>query len=156
MPVTSTLDTSAQKVTGEALQGAVSDLLDLSLVGKQMHWNVTGKNFRSLHLQLDEVVAFARTYADTCAERAVAIGVTPQGRAGDVASGSGLPEAKSGWVSDSEVVTYMISCYDALADRFRQRIEATEEPDPVTQDLFISITAELEKMRWMFQAENAV
>ncbi|MBW8820979.1 MAG: DNA starvation/stationary phase protection protein, partial [Streptomyces sp.] len=26
--------------------------------------------------------------------------------------------------------------------------------DPVTQDLLIGITAELEKQRWMFEAEN--
>lgn len=154
MPVTSPLPSDAQKVTGETLQGALADLLDLSLAAKQMHWNITGRNFRSLHLQLDEVVSFARVGADTVAERAVAIGVNPQGRAGDVAAGTGLPEAKTGWVKDTEVVTYMIACYDALAERFRERIEATDEPDPVTNDLFISLTADLEKMRWMFQAEN--
>ncbi len=155
MPVTSPLASDAQKVTGEALQGALADLLDLSLAAKQMHWNITGRNFRSLHLQLDEVVAFARLNADTVAERAVAIGVTPQGRAGDVASGSGLPGAKTGWVKDTEVVKYMIACYDALTERFRERIEATDEPDAVTNDLMISITADLEKMRWMFRAENS-
>jgi len=155
VPVTSPLSTAAQKVTGEALQGALVDLLDLSLAAKQMHWNITGRNFRSLHLQLDEVVTFARLQADTVAERAVAIGVTPEGRAKDVSAGSGLPEAKTGWVKDNDVTTYMIKVYDVLAERFRDRIEVTDEPDPVTNDLMISITAELEKMRWMFQAENA-
>ena len=155
MPVTSTLDKQAQKVTGKVLQAALADLLDLSLAAKQLHWNITGRNFRSLHLQLDEVVAFARLNSDTVAERAVAIGVNPQGRAADVVAGSGLPEATTGWVKDVAVVKYMIACYDALADRFRERISATEEADPVTNDLMIQITAELEKMRWMFQAENA-
>ncbi|WP_425301687.1 hypothetical protein [Nocardia farcinica] len=36
----------------------------------------------------------------------------------------------------------------------RERIEATDTADPVTQDLFIEITAELEKQRWMFQAQS--
>jgi starvation-inducible DNA-binding protein len=38
--------------------------------------------------------------------------------------------------------------------RLRERIDATAQPDPVTQDLLIGITAELEKQRWMFEAEN--
>ena len=33
------------------------DLIELSLQGKQAHWNVDGHNFRDLHLQLDEIVA---------------------------------------------------------------------------------------------------
>ncbi|MGW4563081.1 DNA starvation/stationary phase protection protein, partial [Streptomyces sp. NPDC004561] len=37
----------------------------------------------------------------------------------------------------------------------RERVEATGESDPVTQDIFIAITADLEKHHWMFQAENA-
>src|SRR5579875_1352545 len=69
------LTESDTTVTGEALQGALVDLLDLSLVAKQAHWNLYGPRFRSIHLQLDEVVATARTYADTVAERAAALGV---------------------------------------------------------------------------------
>lgn len=42
----------------------------------------------------------------------------------------------------------------AAIARLRERITATDEADPVTQDLLIAITAELEKQRWMFEAEN--
>lgn len=69
------------KVVGEALQGALVDLVDLALVAKQVHWNVVGPRFRSVHLQLDEVVTAARTHSDVVAERAAALGVTPAGRA---------------------------------------------------------------------------
>lgn len=37
MPITSPLSEEARKVTGEALQSAVTDLVDLSLVAKQAH-----------------------------------------------------------------------------------------------------------------------
>ena len=33
-------------------------------------------------------------------------------------------------------------------------MESTAEADPVSQDIFIGITADLEKHHWMFQAEN--
>src|SRR5215211_391917 len=45
--VTSTLSADAQKVTCEALQDAVVDLIDLSLLAKQAHWNLLGRNFRN-------------------------------------------------------------------------------------------------------------
>jgi starvation-inducible DNA-binding protein len=48
----------------------------------------------------------------------------------------------------------MVESLEAAISRLRERIEATATPDPVTQDLLITITAELEKQRWMFAAEN--
>ncbi len=79
--VKSTLSESDLKVVGAALQGALVDLVDLSLVAKQVHWNVVGPRFRSVHLQLDDVVVTARQHSDTVAERASAVGVNPDGRA---------------------------------------------------------------------------
>ncbi|WP_055585329.1 Dps family protein [Peterkaempfera griseoplana] len=152
--VKSPLSDSDREVTGNALQSALVDLLDLSLVAKQAHWNLIGPRFRSVHLQLDEVVATARTYSDTVAERAAAIGVSPDGRAGTVAKTSGLPDFPAGWVRDSDVIDSLVEAFAVVIGRMRERIAATEQPDPVTQDLFIGIAAELEKEAWMFQAEN--
>ena len=33
-------------------------------------------------------------------------------------------------------------------------MRAVSEADPVTEDIFIQITGDLEKHHWMFQAEN--
>jgi starvation-inducible DNA-binding protein len=153
--VKSPLTDENRKVVAEALQGALVDLVDLSLLAKQVHWNVIGPRFRSVHLQLDEVVAAARTASDTVAERASALGISPDGRAGTVAKTSGIDTVTDGWVKDGEVVEIMVAALDAVITRMRERVAATDEPDPVTQDLLIGITAELEKEHWMFQAENA-
>ncbi|WP_371667948.1 DNA starvation/stationary phase protection protein [Streptomyces sp. NBC_00289] len=152
--VKSTLPDDARRVAGDALQDTLVDLLGLSLTGKQAHWNVVGPRFRSIHLQLDEVVTAARDFADTVAERAAALGVPPDGRPETVAAAFGLPSPKEGWLRDTEVVQVMVDGLEAAIGRLRERIAATEEPDPVTQDLLIGITAELEKQRWMFEAEN--
>jgi starvation-inducible DNA-binding protein len=37
----------------------------------------------------------------------------------------------------------------------RERIETTDEPDPVTQDMLIGMTAKLEEAHWMWQAKTA-
>ncbi|MFB7503184.1 Dps family protein [Streptomyces broussonetiae] len=143
------------KIVSEALQGALVDLVDLSLVAKQIHWNIVGPRFRSIHLQLDEVVASARTHSDTVAERASALGVPPDGRAGTVASSSGIGATPAGWIKDGDAVRVMVDALGAVITRMREWVDATGEPDPVSQDIFIGITADLEKHHWMFQAENA-
>lgn len=153
--VKSTLSDEARKITGEALQGALVDLVDLALVAKQVHWNVVGPRFRSVHLQLDDVVATARQHSDTVAERASAIGVAPDGRAATVASSSALGKVPDGWIQDSDVVSTMVQSLGAVIGKMRERIEVTAEPDPVSQDILIGLTADLEKHAWMFQAESA-
>ncbi|GAA1156542.1 DNA starvation/stationary phase protection protein [Streptomyces hebeiensis] len=152
--VKSALPEEDLKIVGEALQGALVDLVDLSLVGKQVHWNIVGPRFRSVHLQLDDVVATARKHSDTVAERAAAIGVTPDGRAATVAATSGIETVHNGWIKDADVVGFLVDALNSVVERMRERVRATDEPDPVTQDILIQVTADLEKHAWMFQAEN--
>jgi starvation-inducible DNA-binding protein len=151
----STLPEPARQVIGDALQGTLVDLLGLSLMAKQAHWNIVGPRFRSIHLQLDEVVAAARSYADTVAERAAALGISPDGRVETVAETGSVADPKEGWLQDTEVVSLLVETLEETVVRLRDRIAATEESDLVTQDLLIQITASLEKQRWMFQAENS-
>lgn len=152
--VKSPLSDADLKTVSEALQGALVDLVDLSLVAKQVHWNVVGPRFRSVHLQLDEVVDVARTHSDTVAERASALGVSPDGRAATVAAGSGIRAVAGGWVKDADAVDTLVAALGAVITRMRQRVTATADADPVSQDIFIGITADLEKHHWMFQAES--
>ena len=84
------LGAHARGEIGRELQATLVELVDLSLVGKQLHWNVVGPLFRPLHLQLDELVDSWRDLADVVAERAVAIGYSPDGQAEAIAAGAGL------------------------------------------------------------------
>lgn len=152
--VKSPLSDADLKTVSDALQGALVDLVDLSLVAKQVHWNVVGPRFRTVHLQLDDVVDTARRYSDTVAERAAALGVSPDGRAATVSRGSGIATIPDGWIKDTDAVAALVEALGAVAARMRERIEATDQPDRVSQDIFIDVTADLEKHHWMFQAEN--
>jgi starvation-inducible DNA-binding protein len=152
--VKSTLPDEARKIVGEALQGALVDLIDLSLVAKQTHWNVIGPRFRSVHLQLDEVVDTARQHSDTVAERASALGISPDGRAATVAAGTGIASTAEGWQRDNEAITTLVNALASVNSRMRERMNNTGEVDSVTEDVFIRITGDLEKHHWMFVAEN--
>ncbi|MDT0269434.1 DNA starvation/stationary phase protection protein [Streptomyces sp. DSM 44915] len=153
--VRSTLPDTTRKIVGEALQGALVDLVDLSLVAKQTHWNVVGPRFRSIHLQLDDVVATARAHSDTVAERSAAVGVPPDGRAGTVAAGSGIAKVPDGWLRDGDAVRTMVDALGAVIVRTRERLDEVGPVDSVSEDVLIQITRDLEKHHWMFQAENA-
>jgi starvation-inducible DNA-binding protein len=152
--IKSPLDESARGTVGKALQGALVDLIDLSLQGKQAHWNLVGHHFRSIHLQLDEVVASARLHSDTVAERAVTLGVNPDGRARTVAETSELGSLDAGYLQDDKVIASFVERLGSVVARMRERVQATEKPDPVTQDILIEVTADLEKHYWMFQAQR--
>jgi starvation-inducible DNA-binding protein len=154
-PITSELDAKSRDTTGGLLQDTLVDLIDLSLIAKQAHWNVVGTNFRSAHLQLDELVAIARQYVDEVAERAAALGVSPNGRASTVAKDSGLPDYPAHWQSDRDTIQHIVTTLAAVIARLRPRIERAEKTDLVTQDLLIAVTGAFEQAHWMWQAQLA-
>ena len=154
-PITSPLPEADRTSTGAVLQATLVDLIDLSLIAKQAHWNVVGQNFRSAHLQLDELVTAARQFVDDVAERANAIGVSPNGKTRTVLESSGIPEYPDNWQSVESTVASIVAILGALIERLRKRIDETDKSDLVTQDLLIGIAAELEKQHWMWQAQTA-
>lgn len=153
-PIKSPLSDSDREITGNALQSTLVDLVDLSLIAKQAHWNVVGANFRSAHLQLDELVDTARQYVDAVAERANAIGISPNGKAKTVVASSGVPEYPDNWQSVESTVAAIVDILGAMIARLRKWIDETDKSDLVTQDLLIEITQELEKAHWMWQAQQ--
>ncbi|GAA3711677.1 Dps family protein [Gordonia hankookensis] len=154
-PITSTLTEEQQAVTGQALQDTLVDLIDLSLIAKQAHWNVVGRQFRSVHLELDELVAVSREFTDAAAERATAIGVSPDGRAETVAKTAHTTGFGEGWTKDADVVDGVVENLRSVIAGLRERIDATEKADPVTQDLLIGFASKLEQLHWMWQAQVA-
>lgn len=154
-PISSPLPASDKEITGNVLQATLVDLVDLSLIAKQAHWNVVGSHFRSVHLQLDELVSTARNYVDEVAERANAIGISPNGKAKTVVESSGLPEYPDNWQRAESTIAAIVGILATLIQRLRKRIDETDKSDLVTQDLLIEITQELEKAHWMWQAQQA-
>ncbi len=143
----------------DSLQAVLVDLLDLGLLAKQVHWNVTGPRFRALHLQLDEIVAEVREYADTVAERAVTVGRAPDGRTLTVGASTRLTAGQpngmpSGAIPDSDAVELVDTMLTQVIAGLDEAIAATAEHDPVSQDLLIQASAGLQKQRWMLVASR--
>lgn len=154
-PITSPLSDADRESTGALLQATLVDLIDLSLIGKQAHWNVVGPHFRSAHLQLDELVTAARQFVDDVAERANAVGVSPNGKARTVVESSGIPEYPDNWRTTEATVEVIVSILGEVIKRLRRRIDETDKSDLVTQDLLIAIAKDIEQAHWMWQAQQA-
>lgn len=144
----------ARRIVGEELQAQLVELIDLSLQGKQAHWNVVGRFFRPLHQQLDEIVETARAWSDRIAERMAAIGAPPNGQAGTVSGSTPLPPLPPGFLHDTEVVDAFIERLRSVALRTRERADRLGGPDPVTQNMLQELGEELEKHLWMLQVQK--
>ena len=136
------------------LQRVHVDLIELHLQGKQAHWNVVGRNFRDLHLQLDEIVEAAREFSDTIAERLRALHATPDGRSATVAEQTSLPEFPNGEVETRETVDLITERLEAVVRTMRDVHDDVDEEDPTSADLLHAIIERLEQYAWMVSAEN--
>jgi starvation-inducible DNA-binding protein len=149
-----TLRHEERDALGTALQTVLIDLIDLSLAAKQLHWNVTGPTFRPLHLQLDELAETARGLSDDAAERARALGWSPDGRRQVVAPYSTLPALPDGVLDGSETIRCAVAALTAAIASVRHAMAVTSEYDPVTEDLLHQAALELEQHAWMFSAQQ--
>ncbi|MEE6272488.1 Dps family protein [Georgenia wangjunii] len=145
--------TPADAVTA-SLQEALVDLIDLSLLGKQAHWNIHGPHFRSVHLQLDEVIDEVRLASDDVAERLATIGAAPDGRASTVASTSRVETLAAGRLAVDKVIREFDERLQGVSDRIKANLPAVEKEDPLSHDLLVGIATGLEKQAWMFRASH--
>lgn len=146
-----------QAVQGIAveLQSSLVEMIDLSLLGKQAHWNIFGPRFLAIHEQLDTFVDSFRLMSDELAERCVTLGVSPDGLAKTVASHSKLDPLPPGRIPDDQVIELMCDRMGTVIQRQRERLEKIERQDPVTHDLFIKNLETLEKYHWMLRSQKA-
>jgi starvation-inducible DNA-binding protein len=139
---------------GANLQRVLVDLIELNLQGKQAHWNVVGTNFRDLHLQLDELVDFAREASDTIAERMRALDTVPDGRSDTVAASTTLPQFPAYEQGTTEVVDLITGRVYAAVDTIRTVHDAVDAEDPSTADILHQLIDGLEKLAWLIKSEN--
>jgi starvation-inducible DNA-binding protein len=136
------------------LQQVLVDLIELHLQGKQAHWNVIGTNFRDLHLQLDELVNFAREGSDTIAERMRALDAVPDGRSDTVAATTMVPQLPAYEHDTTEMVDLITARTYAAVGTMRAVHDAVDAEDPSTADLLHELIDGLEKQAWLIKAEN--
>ncbi|MCU0300320.1 MAG: DNA starvation/stationary phase protection protein, partial [Candidatus Nanopelagicales bacterium] len=115
--------------------------------------NVTGQEFRGVHLHLDEITDQVRLWYDEVAERMATLDVAPDGRLSTVASSTPLPSPTAGWQPDADAVAMMQGRLEEVAASINTRAAGIED-DLVTQGILLEISGGLAKHAWMMRVSR--
>jgi starvation-inducible DNA-binding protein len=138
----------------EVLQPLVFDLSDLAMQIKHLHWNVRGALFQPLHEQLDSVHETVLDAVDSLAERQIMLGHPVDGLSQSVAKSTRMNAIPVHFFPTQEVIDDLSNRLLRVIEFLREGIDKAGSLDPVTQDLLIGVTADLEKHLWMLQAQQ--
>ncbi len=134
------------------LQDRLNALNDLALTLKHVHWNVVGPNFIGVHTMIDPQVDAVRLMVDDIAERIATLGGSPAGTPGALVAQRSWDDYSIGRADTQQHLGALDMVYSGIIEAHRTAIEATEELDPVTQDMLIGQGRQLEEFHWFVRA----
>lgn len=137
---------------GDLLQQRLHALNDLALTLKHVHWNVVGPHFIGVHQMLDPQVEGVRAMVDVVAERMATLGVPPNGLAGALVKDRSWDDYAIMRADATAHLGALDLVYTGVIEDHRAAIGEVEEVDPVTEDLLVGQTGELEQYQWFVRA----
>lgn len=145
------LATSTGHAVADALQMRVHALNDLQLTLKHAHWNVVGPHFIGVHEMLDPQIDGVRDMVDVLAERMSTLGVPPNGLPGALVSARTWDDYSLDRADTAAHLAALDLVYTGVIEDHRKAIAAVGD-DPVTEDILIGQTADLEQFQWFVRA----
>jgi starvation-inducible DNA-binding protein len=136
----------------DALQYRLVALLDLQLTLKHIHWNVVGANFIGVHEMLDPQHAAVSEMVDAVAERIATLGGQPLGTPAAITEGRTWENYALNRALTHEHLSALDSVYIGVVEDHRKAIEVSGDIDPVSEDLLIGQTNQLELFHWFVRA----
>jgi len=135
------------------LQDRLSELTDLQLTLKHVHWNVIGPNFIAVHRMLDRQFKGVRKIVDQTAERIATLGGSPIGTlagvARDRASAGEYPLGREDTMAHLAALNHV---YDSVISNHRQVMQKLEDIDLVTQNMLMEQLEIMEQFQWFVRA----
>lgn len=146
----------AHKVV-DRLQQRLVALIDLHLTLKHVHWNVVGPTFIGVHEMLDPQTDAVRGFSDDVAERIATLGGVPTGLAGAIVEQRTWSDYSLGRDTVARHLGALDEVYTGVVTDHRDALRELEELDPVSHDMLVQQTGELELFQWFVRAhvENA-
>ncbi|HEY5891241.1 MAG TPA: DNA starvation/stationary phase protection protein [Acidimicrobiia bacterium] len=139
--------------SNQILQERLSDLIDLSLTLKHVHWNVSGPGFIAVHKLMDAQTALIRDLVDEVAERITTMGGVAAGLAGEVTRMRSQNEDYA--LGRAPVVAHLGALdqtYSRVCSKHREAAAEIGETDLVSQDLLVGQTGKLDLNHWFIRA----
>ncbi len=136
----------------QGLKHLLADSYTLYLQTHNFHWNVTGPQFRELHLLFEEHYTELAIAVDDIAERIRTLGVDAPGTYGQFAELSSIREV-SGVPAAGEMVEVLTASHEQVVRTCREVLEKAQAGGDESSVALISDRMRIhEKTAWMLRA----
>nr|WP_136252722.1 Dps family protein [Ningiella ruwaisensis] len=139
----------------EGLKRLLADSYTLYLQTHNFHWNVTGPQFRELHLMFEEHYTELAVAVDDIAERIRTLGVAAPGtykafaELSSIKEIDGVPDAK-------DMVTLLTQGHEAVVRNCREVLKLSQHADDESTNALVGDRMRVhEKTAWMLRATQA-
>ena len=141
-----------RKDIAKGLSRLLADSYTLYLKTHNYHWNVTGPQFRTLHLMFEEQYTELAQAVDSIAERIRSLGEPAPGSYAQFATLSSVQE-ETGLPSADDMVKNLVIGHETVAKTARSVFPSAEEGnDEATLDLLTQRIQVHEKTAWMLRS----
>lgn len=144
--------TEDRNAIADGLKKLLADSYTLYLQTHNFHWNVTGAQFRELHLMFEEHYTELATAVDDIAERIRTLGVAAPGTYKAFAELSSIEEV-DGVPAASEMVRLLTHGHEQVVKTCRAALKTAQDADDESSAALIGDRMRVhEKTAWMLRA----
>lgn len=148
------INSADREKVAEGLAHLLADSYTLYLQTHNFHWNVTGPQFRELHLMFEEHYTELAVAVDDIAERIRTLGVAAPGTYKAFASLSTISEV-DGVPSGAEMVDILTTGHETVVKTCRKVLKLAQDADDESTVALASDRMRVhEKTAWMLRAIN--
>lgn len=141
-----------REAIAEGLKALLADSYTLYLQTHNFHWNVTGPQFRELHLMFEEHYNELALAVDAIAERIRTLGVVAPGTYKSFAALSSIKEVE-GVPAAKEMVDILTQGHEKVVKTCRKVLSLAQKADDESSAALISDRMRIhEKTAWMLRA----
>ena len=146
------IEDAARHQIADGLKRLLADSYTLYLQTHNFHWNVTGPQFRELHLMFEEHYTELATAVDEIAERIRTLGVAAPGTYRAFTEYSAIDEIE-GIPTASEMVSILNKGHEQVVRTSRQVLATAQDAEDESTAALVSDRMRVhEKTAWMLRA----
>jgi starvation-inducible DNA-binding protein len=149
------LDDESRLEVGRMLNLLLADEYILYSATRDYHWNVTGPEFQSLHLQFETQYEQLAQWIDDVAERARSIGVGARGNWAELTKAARSSADPGVDLSDEHMLSELLALHEEMIVRLRTDSGtcANRFKDGGTADFLTGLMERHEKVAWMLRSQ---
>lgn len=141
-----------RKAVAEGLKKLLADSYTLYLQTHNFHWNVTGPQFRDLHLMFEEQYTELAVAVDDIAERIRTLGIVAPGTYKAFAELSSIEEVED-VPEATEMVSLLLNGHETVVKTCRDVLKLSQDADDESTIALVGDRMRVhEKTAWMLRA----